>query len=185
MNPQENIPNGDPKFEMGLEAREVISLFQQAKAATGDEQIKLLEKFREKLLDIVTPPGPNSMRPTTPGRTVKRVVLEETDDCLAVGTGTSGQRIHFKQQIEVHNNWELADRLGKGAKKNEETWEGTGGEKFFNIRLESEDGKPRWMQYYRPQDKDYTTYGGGKYWERFMNAFGGEIVDLLQEIENK
>jgi len=49
--------------------------------------------------------------------------------------------------------------------------------------IESNDKKPRWMWYPKPSGRSWTF--GEQYWERFNRNFGGEIVDLLQNIEAK
>jgi len=45
----------------------------------------------------------------------------------------------------------------------------------------SEDGENRWMHYRKPSDEDWAS--SHKFWEAYMQTFGSESVDMLQEIK--
>ena len=150
--------------EMNERAREVILAFQKAKVAKNEtEQAQLIQVFYQKLMKIVTPENEEFFQKIE--KDLADIVLEGKDpQYLSVGGGTAGQRIIFKNSIIIQNQSEQA-KYGFDLQSNE-----------FN-ELESQDGKPRWMVYGKPESH------GQRYWERFIGAFGDEVVDLLQAIK--
>ncbi len=63
---------------------------------------------------------------------------------------------------------------------------GTAGQRvYFRNRdidgHKSSDGNVQWMWYPEPSQSD-LSYGAAKYRERFLQIFGKDIVDLLQNI---
>ena len=160
--------------ELSSEVRDLILTFQKAKEArTEDEQNMLLEQFRLKLLKIVIPEGEGL--PSENVQRLRKVLLEGSQNIsnyIPVGGGTDGQRIWFRSQITVKGEGEL-DRLGKGA--NVEPFQDT-------YALDSKDDKPRWMAYYEPEGSSRGY--GERYWKRYMEAFGNQVIDLLQELTN-
>lgn len=171
----------ESKFEMGHEAREIISLFQKAKITADEkERLKLLEEFKIKLVRLlVQKTGTIAEDQQIPPILLTGEKKYFGDDTIFLGGGTSGQRIFLKKEISIYDDLAKAERLGKNATRKEFLWKkGQPGE-LLEIMLESADGKPRWMAYYKPEGGDLKF--GWKYWERFVEVFGDEIVDLLQE----
>ncbi len=175
MNPGEQAPKQEIKLTP--EAKEIISLFQQAIKETNEqEQDRLFQEFYMKLNQAVTP---RDRKPKTSEMLyyMKDVALGKSrDKTLYIGSGTSGQRIYFQNHIVIPSNErDKIARLAKDARIIEAgEW----------VEAESIDGKPRWMRYSQPgggQGGDWEL--GKEYWNRYMKTFGEEIVDLLQEIE--
>ena len=64
---------------------------------------------------------------------------------------------------------------------------GTDGQRIFFKKVlwlpskqKSDDGKVRWMQYIKPVGNSWNF--GAKYWNKYMDIFGKETVDLMQDI---
>lgn len=169
----------ESKLEMGPEASEIILLFQKAKEATDEkERLKLLEEFKVKLVRLVAQATRTIAEDQElPPILVTGVKKYSGDNIIILGGGTSGQRIFFKNKIEVYDQ-QKAERLGKDAKRTEFTWSKGKPNELFEITLESADGQPRWMAYYKPEGGDWKF--GERYWKRFVEVFGDDIVDLIQ-----
>lgn len=159
--------------EIHEQAREIILIFQRAKAAQdGTERARLMQEFYQKLIAIVTPPNEGFFERTD--QDLINIVLENTThNYLSVGGGTSGQRIYFRNTIMIP--------MDKDAKKYGADLQATEFSGFYE--LESQDGKPRWMTYHKPEGSNWPH--GQRYWEKFIATFGDDIVDLLQKIEQK
>lgn len=158
--------------ELKGEARELILLFQRARVSqNSEEQLALFQEFYNKLMEMVTP-----VEESVPKESAERVrqnVNREpgSGGYLSVGSGTSGQRIFFRNAIYVENEAQ-AQQLGRGAKT----------EKIEDkLEMTNEDGAPRWMHYPKPGKNDGAH--GERYWKMYMARFGNEMVDLLQELK--
>jgi hypothetical protein len=159
--------------EMSREVKALILTFQKIRSSKDEnEQLKLIEEFHTKLLDIVTPDGEN-LPNDSPERLKKVLDGREmpATSYISVGSGTDGQRIWVQSHVIIENQ-EDAERLGKDAKSESV---------FGNIELESVDGRPRWLKYNKPEGTSWPI--GKRYWERYIEKFGNPVVDLLQEIK--
>lgn len=160
------------KRELSPEAKDLILTFQKAKfAKSEEEQSKLIDEFHTKLCKIVVPSG-EKVSDSIPR--ISKVLLEgaQHSSYIPVGGGTDGQRIWIRENIVVYGEDELS-RLGKNAVVEEGSRDGI-------YAVTSKDFKPRWMAYYEPTESSRRF--GEKYWKRYMEAFGHETVDLLQEL---
>lgn len=157
--------------EMNERVKEILLAFQAAKASENEEDRgKLIQDFYQKLRKLVTPENEEFF--AREDRDLIDNVLEGRKEMyLAVGGGTSGQRISFKNSIFA--------KTEEDAKKYGYDLEST--EFAGSYELESLDGKPRWMVYGKPEGSDWSH--GQRYWERFVSNFGDEVVDLLQKVE--
>ena len=179
----EEDPKLETKFEMGPEVSEVISLFQKARKADDEkERIKLLEEFKLKLIRLLQSSTENSKPSFAESQELPRVLLTGEkkyfgDDMIFLGGGTSGQRIYFTNHVFLSNDASKADHIGKNAKRSEYRSEK---DERLSIELESNDGKPRWMTYFKPEGNDWKF--GERYWKKFVEIFGDDTVDLLQEL---
>ncbi len=176
----------ESKFEMGPKAREVISLFQKAKETSDEKEwVKMLEEFVVKLVKLVQPPPPHGGPTIAESQSLPRILITGErrslgDDTIFLGGGTSGQRIFLKKEISICDDQAKAERLGKGAIRKEFSGKkGQPGESL-EINLKSTDGKLRWMIYHKPEGGDWKF--GERYWKRFVEVFGDDTVDLLQEL---
>ncbi len=135
--------------ETSGKARRLISLYQEGKRETDEgRREKLAGSFYEELQDLLV--GREGARSSAPLDMVIEIIYGES-----VGSG---------------------DYLAIST--------GTTDERvFFCKRLsldtgivESSDGGVRWMRYPKPSDEE--SWHAGQYWERWMEHFGGEVVDL-------
>lgn len=157
------------------EGKRIIKLFQEAKMFANDEEIKdfLWQKFAERLVAAVTPKGE---RPHVGEMlySMKDIALGgKRDDKFYIGSGTAGQRIIFENHTVIpRGDTKTVERLEREAKK---VYEAPN-----LVEFESADGKPRWMRYPKPEGESWKF--GKDYWERYMETFGDETVDLLEDI---
>ena len=109
MSRPDEIKTSVAEKDMTPEAMEVINLAKQIRQTVDkEEKLKLANLFYKKLLDIVTPK--DGIRSGTSDQTILNVLNGE-DDMLAVGSGTTGQRIYFttekKHTMVSGLAWEL------------------------------------------------------------------------------
>ncbi len=159
-----------PERVVTAEAQEIIGLFRRAReAAAGEIQDSLFQEFAQKLVAAVTPRG------QTPHvgdmlHQMKDIALGKRIGPIYIGSGTAGQRIRLDNYVFVKN--EDRDKLNRWEKNTKKTDLGDG------VELETLDQKPRWMRYVKPEGENWKF--GKEYWERYMETFGGEVVDLLE-----
>ncbi len=163
-------------WELTPEAKEVFALFQRAKQTQDEkEQLALFKDFHTKLVRLLTPSQETPLIKVS-GERIKKVVLGlDPFNYIALGGGTGGQRIFLEKWVTIYNDRDKAERLGKGAEREIYTEN--------EITLKSADGKPRWMKYPKPSGGDW--HFGERYWNKYIEVFGDEIVDLEQEVESK
>lgn len=165
-----------PKIEKVLspEAREIIALYQKAIVETDPQkQEQICQEFYRQLIKAITP---INQKPATGSELyrMKDILLGKGEGRLYIGSGTSGCRIAFDNYLTLPKSEETKVRQHI---KDIKVIDG-----FSNsFEVEDEKERRRWMRYYKPSNNDYKF--GGRYWERYMETFGSETVDLLQEIE--
>lgn len=159
--------------ELSSEGRKIIELFQKAqKTLEPAEREVLLGKFvRQLVLLLETKEGKIAETQRVPPILLTGQKKYFGDDCVYLGAGTAGQRIFFNDSVIIYDDPRKAEQLGKDAIIERLTKE---------TLLKSTDGKPRWMVYHFPEGSDQKF--GIDFWSRFIQNFGGEIVDLLQRL---
>lgn len=156
------------------EGKAIIDLFQQAQHAEEEEKKRILQEFIKRIVKALSPSEQSSFLAKDQG--VPKILLTGEkkyfgDDCMHLGGGTAGQRIFFRESVFLTDP-ERAEDLGKDAIREETK---------TDILLKSRDGKVRWMAYPFPEGNDYKF--GKEYWVKFIEVFGGDIVDLLQPLK--
>ena len=139
--------------EINPEAQEVFAAYQTMRAEVDPgKQGELCAQFEEKLVRLVTPPSERHKysSPTT----WHESILQRLRDTLVDGVG----------EITVGS--------------------GTAGQRIYFKTKDSKgnksaDGKVRWMHYPEPSKSD-LSYGAAKYRNRFLQVFGKDMVDLLE-----
>lgn len=162
---------------MSPEAREIIALYQRFVLETNpEEQEKISQEFFRKLITAITPKG-EEPRTSSELHRIKDILLgKQQDNRLYIGSGTSGCRVPFDSQAIFPKAEETKIKEKSKEIKISEGLENT-------IDVEDEKRRHRFMKYYKPEGSDYKF--GGRYWERYMETFGTEIVDLLQELKTE
>ena len=176
--PQPKIGDkGKQEVRLSPRAKEVMNLFQQARKS-GDlaTQTRMLEDFRTKLVDLLTPSGKENENRNARSQRLPAILRGEPvkyfgDDLLIVGSGTSGERIYFTSKLHVWSDPEIGEKFGKAVDliKKEENGKLT--------ELASTDGTARWMFF--PGPRQY----GEEYRTAFIENFGDDMVDLLEKVE--
>ena len=143
----ENPEQSKKESELSPEIKELLLTFQQAKQEKDEErQNGLLLKFREKLLHIVIPPGESL--PSEHISRLRKVLLE--------GSQGISNYIPVGGGTDGQRIW-FRDNVTTG-----------------DDEVSSTDGKPRWMAYYEPEGSSRSY--GERYWKRYMEAFGNQVV---------
>jgi hypothetical protein len=114
----------DNQRELSPDAKEIIGLFQKAKATENkEEQIVILRKFADKLNQMI---GVEKRHFTwTPDKQLAPLIIDGSDKSpFPISTGTEGQRIYFSSK------------------------------KPYELKEKSSDGKNKWMFYPEPPADD-------------------------------
>lgn len=138
--------------ERSREARELISIYQQGKIETDfnkKEQFAL--DFYQKLQTLLIGPvqSVESVRSSLPKEMIVDVIYGKGD----------------------YLNGYLAISTGTIGERIEFKC------KLLQEGLKSSDGNVQWMRYQKPTESEYSRCG--RYWEKFIEHFGSEVVDLL------